>query len=387
MGDPCAADDNLVHAPDDTPAHARLVAAHPPVATPPAKGESAVQREARRGLSWFAIGFSVTLGGFLAYTLAGEILRISELMILLMLAFFVAVSLDPFVRWLVRRGLKRGLAVGIVLAAFTGVIAGFMALVIPLVTNEVTAFSHAVPGWLEELRDHHSTLGRMEDHYHLIEKAKQQFGSGGGSSLFSGLLGAGQVLLTTVTDTVIVIVVALYFMAGLPQIKEFAYRFVPASGRERARALTDQVFVSTGRYMLGNLATSLIAGVSTFVWCSATSVPYAAALGVLVALLDLVPMVGSTVGGVVVSLVALAVSVPIAIATAVFYIAFRVAEDYLIVPRVMRHAVDVHPIVTVVAVLLGGALLGIIGALVAIPAAMTLGLLLDEFVFPRTDTA
>ncbi|MEU1626787.1 AI-2E family transporter [Streptomyces sp. NPDC020096] len=332
------------------------------------------------------MGFSLTLGGVLAYSLAGEVLRITELLTLLLLSLFVAISLDPIVRWLVRHRLPRGWAVTMVMAAFAAVLAGFVALVIPPVTDEVTAFVHAVPGWLQQLHNHHSALGRLEDRYHLVNKAKQQF-SGGGSNLLDGLLGAGQVVISTVTAIVVVVVVALYFMVGLPQIKDFCYQFVPGSRRERVEALTEEIITRTGRYMLGNLATSGIAGLATFAWCVATGVPYSAALGILVALMDLVPMVGSTIGGIAVSLVALSVSLPIAIATAVFYVLFRLAEDYLIVPRVMRFAVDVHPIVTVVAVLVGGALLGIIGALVAIPAAMALGLFLDEFVFPRIKAA
>jgi predicted PurR-regulated permease PerM len=123
--------------------------------------------------------------------------------------------------------------------------------------------------------------------------------------------------------------------------------------------------------------------VATFGWCAATGVPYAAALGIFTALMDLIPIVGSTLAGIVVSLVALSVSLPIAIA--VFYVVFRVAEDYLTVPRAMKFAVDVHPLVTVLAVLVGGALLGIIGALVAIRAAVAVGLVLDEYVFPKKE--
>ncbi|MGI5518199.1 AI-2E family transporter [Streptomyces sp. CA-106131] len=143
----------------------------------------------------------------------------------------------------------------------------------------------------------------------------------------------------------------------------------------------------TGRFLLGNIATSAIAGLATFAWCWAVSVPYPAALGVFVALMDLVPIVGSTLAGVIVSLVALSVSLLIAGLTAGFYTAFRLAEDYLIMPRAMKYAVDVHPIVTIVGVLVGGALLGIIGALVAIPVAVAIGIILDEYVFTRTDAS
>ena len=108
-------------------------------------------------------------------------------------------------------------------------------------------------------------------------------------------------------------------------------------------------------------------------------------LGMFVALADLVPVIGSTIGGIVVSLVALTVSLPVALATAGFYVAYRLAEDYLLVPRVIGHTVRISAVVSIVAVLIGGALMGIIGALVAIPVAAVLRLLMDEIVFPRLD--
>jgi predicted PurR-regulated permease PerM len=104
-----------------------------------------------------------------------------------------------------------------------------------------------------------------------------------------------------------------------------------------------------------------------------------------VAFLDLIPVIGSTVGGAVVSLVALTVSLPVALATLAFYIAYRLAEDYLIVPRIMGRTVEVPAIVSLVAVLMGGVLLGIVGALVAIPVAAAIRLLLNEIVFRRLD--
>ena len=115
--------------------------------------------------------------------------------------------------------------------------------------------------------------------------------------------------------------------------------------------------------------------------------PYPVLLGLLVALLDLIPMIGSTIGGAIVTLVALTVSLPVAVATLAFYIGYRLAEDYLIVPRIMGRTVAVPAVVTVVAVLLGGALMGLIGALVAIPAAAALRLLLQEVTFRRLDAS
>lgn len=332
---------------------------------------------------WFSAGLLMALGALLGWFLFRQLVRLEQVLTLTVLAAFIAVSLEPVVGLLVGRRLRRGVAVAAVLGLFLAVVAGFLALVIPPLGREVSVLADSVPAWLQQLHDHQSTLGRIEDHFHLVDRAKQAFGSGGG--LVGGMLGAGRIVLDTVTSLVVVITLTLYFMAGLPEIKDFCHRFVVGSRRARARELTDEILARTGRYMLGNLFTSAIAGLATFVWCAVVGVPYAAALGVFVALMDLVPVVGSTIAGVVVSLVALAVSWPIAVATVVFYIGFRVLEDYLIMPRTMKYAVDVHPFVTVLAVLVGGVLLGIIGALVAVPVAVAVGLALDEFVFPRLD--
>ncbi|MFF4341803.1 AI-2E family transporter [Kitasatospora sp. NPDC001540] len=358
----------------------------PPSATPSAGPSTApVRRSSPARWPGFATGLRLALGALTGWFLFRQLLRLEEFLTLLLLSVFLAVSLEPVVAALCRRRLRRGWAVATVLGVFLLLVAGFLLLVVPPVGQEAGVLARRLPAWLEQVHDHHSALGRIEDRFHLAEQAKNALGGSGGPGLMGGVLGAGRLLLDTVTSVVVVATVTLYLMADMPDIKEFCYRFVKGSSRDRARELTEEILARTGRYMLGNLVTSVIAGIATAVWCAAVGVPYAAALGVFVALMDLVPIVGSTIGGIVVSLVALAVSWPVALATAGFYIGFRLLEDYLIMPRTMKFAVDVHPFVTVVAVLVGGALLGIVGALVAVPAAVALGLLLDEFVFPHLD--
>ncbi len=173
----------------------------------------------------------------------------------------------------------------------------------------------------------------------------------------------------------------------MPCIKLFVYRLAPQSRRPRVILIGDEIFIKVGGYVLGNFLTSAIAGAGTFVWLLAFGVPYPLLLALLVALLDLIPVIGSTIGGAVVSLVALTVSLPVAVATLGFYIAYRLAEDYLIVPRIMGKTVEVPAVVTLVAVLIGGALMGIVGALVAIPAAAAFRLLLNEVAFRRLDSS
>jgi predicted PurR-regulated permease PerM len=209
----------------------------------------------------------------------------------------------------------------------------------------------------------------------------------GGTTLLSGIVGAGMIVIGAVGSLLVVVVLTIYFLAGLPRIKLFAYRLAPQSRRARVILLGDEIFTKVGAYVLGNVVTSVIAGIGTFVWMLIFGIPYPVLLGLFVALLDLIPVIGSTIGGIVVTLVALTVSLPVALFTIVFYVGYRLAEDYLLVPRILGRAVQVPAVVSVVAVLIGGALLGIIGALVAIPAAAALRLWLHEVAFRRLDSS
>lgn len=166
---------------------------------------------------------------------------------------------------------------------------------------------------------------------------------------------------------------------------------LPAAGAThspaRAILIGDEVFAKVGAYVLGNVVISVIAAAATSIWLSVFDVPNPLLLGIFVGVFDLVPVVGSTIAGVVVGAVALTVSLPVCIATIVFFVVFRLAEDYLLVPRVISRAVKVPALTTVVAVLIGGALLGIVGALVGIAVAAAIQLLTQEVLYPRLDRA
>jgi predicted PurR-regulated permease PerM len=207
----------------------------------------------------------------------------------------------------------------------------------------------------------------------------------GGTKLFGGLLGAGIIVLDTLVSTLTVLVLTIYFLADLPRIRKLIYRLVPGSRRPRAILLGDEIFGKVGGYVLGNLITSLIAAALAFVWLVIWHVPYPLLLSLMVALFDLIPVIGALTGGIIVTLVSLTISVPVAIATAVYFTVYKHAEDYFIVPRIIGRTVDVPATATLVAVLVGGTALGIVGALIAIPVAAAIRLLLHEVVFPRLD--
>jgi len=339
--------------------------------------------------SYFTYAFGLAAGALSAYLLVRGVARAGGVITTVLLAAFLALTLNPIVTALTRQTrvpMRRGGAVLVVALGVLCLVSGFLAVIVPPVATEVTALIHAIPHVLQQIQDRSTYLGRLEAKYHVVAKVQSALSSRGlGTSAVSGIVGAGRYVLSTLTSTLAVVALTIYFLAGLPNIVAVAYRSVPASRRDRVRVLGDEILGQIGRYMLGSALNASIAGLSTYLWTLSWGIQYPAALGLLVALMDMIPVIGSTIGGAIVTLVALTVSVPVALATLAFYIAFRLTEDYLLLPKVMRHAVDVPPIVTVVAVLAGGSLLGIIGALVAIPIAAALKLITVEVLIPRLD--
>jgi len=332
----------------------------------------------------FMIGLYGALGVAVAYGLLELFVRARSVLILIFLAFFIAAGLDPIVGWLVRHRMPRWAAVVIVVVGGLAVIGGFLAAAIPPMASEATALAHQIPHYLHDLQNRNSQLGRLNVKYHVQDRLTKLLTSGSGS-LVGGVIGAGALVIGTVSEILAIGVLSVYFLAGLPQIKLLTYRLIPHSRRPRAILIGDEIFAKVGGYMLGSFITAVIAGLGTYLWLLAWGVPYPLLLGTFVALLDLIPVIGSTVGGIVVSLVALTVSLPVALATLGFYIVYRLAEDYLIVPRIQGRTVELPALASLVAVLIGGVLLGIVGVLVAIPVAAAIRLLLQEVAFPRLD--
>ncbi|HEX3511443.1 MAG TPA: AI-2E family transporter [Solirubrobacteraceae bacterium] len=330
----------------------------------------------------FLIGFTAALGVALAVALCWTFVAAGQVLVLLGLAFFIAVGLDPLVLWLYRRGLPRWASVSLVVLLVIGLVGGFLALAVPLVTEQATTLSAELPHYLRRLDHTSKSFAQLDTKFHIV-KGLQKLLKGGGS--FNSLVGLGKVLLGFIASLALVTVTAIYLLVDLPRVRRALYLLAPRSRRPRMVLLTDEILDRVGGYVLGNLLLSLIAAVLTTVWALILGIPYAVLQGLLVGLLDLIPIVGSTIGGVIVSLVALTVSFPVALATAVFYIVYRFLEDYVLTPRIMSRTVAVPGLVTVIATVLGAALLGIVGALVAIPVAAAIKLLYDEIALPRLE--
>ena len=332
----------------------------------------------------FYIGLTASAGVAVTYGAVRILGSLSSVLVLIGVAFFLALGLEPAVSWFVNRKLPRWAATTLVFVIFLAMMGAFLGAAIPPLVQQASELIKQAPHYIQQAQDHSSAIGRLNDRFHLQQRITETINSSGGS-VVNDVVSAGSAVFGALADALIVIVLIVYFLVDMPRIRTNLYRLVPHTRRPRAILIGDEVFAKVGAYVLGNVLISVIAGAATFLWLMAFDVPYPLLLGIFVAVFDLVPIVGSTIAGVVVAAVALTVSLPICIATTAFFVVFRLLEDYLLVPRIIGGAVKVPALITVVAVLLGGALLGIVGALVAIPIAAALLLLSQEVLYPRLD--
>ena len=370
------------HTPDEGPvAEAEIQAAEMTSPEQPL-GEPGKKFDRR---SPFFIGLAASAGVAVTYGAVHLLAELSSILTVIGVAFFLALGLEPVVSRLVNHGLPRWLSTALVFVVFVAGIATFAAAAFPPLFAQITDLVNRAPLYLQQAQDHSSFIGRLNDRFQLQQRFTDAVDSIDGSAL-NHMVSAGTAVVEGVADTLIAIVLTLYFLADMPRIRSTLYRLVPHTRRPRAILIGDEVFAKVGAYVLGNVLISLLAGAATLIWLTAFDVPYPLLLAILVAILDLVPVVGSTIAGIVVGAVALTVSIPVCLATIVFYIAFQMVEDYLLVPRIIGRAVHVPALTTIVAVLIGATLLGVVGALVAIPIAAALQLIVQEVLYPRLDS-
>ncbi|WP_308250124.1 AI-2E family transporter [Sphaerisporangium fuscum] len=331
----------------------------------------------------FLWGLTAALGVLTAWGLAQALVSARSVIVLIVVAAFLAVGLNPIVEALQGWGLHRRWAISIV---FLGVIVFFVLFglaIVPPVSQETSDFVKAVPGYVQDLLAN-PTIKRLDADYQILNKLQDYITNGGlGATLAGGILGAGAVVVDAFFSGFSLLVLTLYFLGSLPAIKEYLLLLVPATRRPRTRAIGDEILDGIGGYVAGNVLISVIAGGLSWLFLTFAGAKYALALALVVAVTDLIPLVGATVGAVLVSAVGFLQSVPLGIACVVFFVIYQQVENYVIYPRVMSRSVDVAPAVSVIAALFGGALLGAVGALLAIPVAAAVALIIREVLLPR----
>jgi predicted PurR-regulated permease PerM len=364
-----------------------------PLVGPPVDAAEQDHREGRFGIPGpplnrrnpFMIGLLGGLGLILAYAIFLGLRNAASILVLIFVALFLAIGLNPAVVRLRRWGLPRGGAVAIVALLVVGLLAGTVVALIPPLVGQTTQLVSNVPGYIESLQ-RNQTVNDLVERYDVVNKVKNALDAGTVGNAVGGVVGGAKLLFGTIFNVLTVLVLTIYFMASFDRIREGGFSLVPASRRTRVRLLTDEILTKVGAYMVGALMIAVVAGASSFVLVMILGLAYPFALAVVVAVLDLIPQIGATLGAVVVSLVGFAHSLTAGLVCAGFFIVYQQVENYLIYPNVMRRSVKVSDVAAVVAALLGVALFGVIGALVAIPMVAAVQLILREVVVPGQES-
>jgi predicted PurR-regulated permease PerM len=315
---------------------------------------------------------TTVIGLYAVYTVRAILVRI-------LIALFIAVSLDPAVRALTRRGVRRGVAVTLIFALAFALAAGFLLSVIPPLVTQFRNLVDDLPDYLSRLQARSAQFRELDDRYNISDQLQGMIGTLP-SRLGTGLLGFTGRVFGAVFNSLTVLVFTVYFMADMPRIRAGVVRLFPVDRRPRARRVLDLVVDKVGGYMIGNIIISIIAGVASFIALAVLGVPFQVPLAFVVAICDLIPMIGATLGAVIVVTVALFTTDlwPTAVLVAAFFVAYQQLENYLIAPRVLRTTVELGAAAVLIAGLVGATVLGLVGALMAIPVAAAFSVLLNE---------
>ena len=334
----------------------------------------------------FFVGFVGGLGVLVAIWIAMQVQAIGSTLMLIVVALFLAAGLDPAVRFFERHGMRRSYAVLTVILAFLAALTLFIVAIVPVIADQVRSLTDNVPHWLDQL-ERNRQVQRLDDEYDIISKIQEYVTNGDfAGAVFGGALGIGLAVLGALFNGFIIVVLTLYFLASLDTTKNAIYRLAPASRRDRVSRLGNRIVRSVGGYVSGAFIVAMCAGVSSLIFLFVVGLgQYAVALAFVVALLDVIPMIGATLGAVIVTAIGFAEDWKIGVACAIFYIIYQQVENYVIYPRVMSKSVDVPGAVTVIAALVGAALFGVVGALLAIPTAASILMLVREVWVRRQD--
>jgi predicted PurR-regulated permease PerM len=312
----------------------------------------------------------VTVGVLVVLFLASVLSAIGDILVLLLVSLVLAFGFQPALAWMERRGMGRGVSVALGLLGALLLLGLFFWLVLPDVITEIRALVDRAPEYYDRARQEFPFLAGLGD----LEQKIRELGSDiAGRAL--GLIGSAT---SVVFSSLTVLILTIYFTVNLPKMRRAVALMLGREDRAEFHEIYDESVRRVGGYVLGNLLVSGIAGVVSFAALSIIGVPFTAALAFLTAVLDLIPTIGALIAAVLASVVAAFAGVPALIATAAFYLVYQQVENYVIQPRVMGRTIEMSAPVIILAVLIGGTLLGVIGALLAIPVAAILKVLFVE---------
>ena len=339
----------------------------------------------------FQLGLLGGLGVLTAILIGGAFQTLADIITYVAAAIFIALGLDPIVTKLESFGLKRPAAILAVVLVLLGGIATLIWAIFPTLASQGAHFIANAPTVI-------SGFGQLP----VVVRLDNQLGGTISSAISStseflansanwpkmvgGVVQVGVNIFNGFFAALVILILSLYFMASLNRFKGFIYSLVPASKRDKFHDIAEQIATSVGRYVIGQVTIASINAILSYIFMSIVEIPFALVLAFIILLLGLIPLIGTVTGAAIVSLVALSVSPTTALIAAIYYLVYMQIESYLISPRIMNKAVAVPGAVVVVAALSGGALLGVLGALVAIPVAASAMLIIRQILVPHQNT-
>ncbi|KRB37047.1 AI-2E family transporter [Microbacterium sp. Root180] len=338
----------------------------------------------------FTVGLLLTLGGLVALLLGIALTNISTILIYIGLAAFAALGLDPVIKWLGKHGVKRGWAIAIIFLTGAIIAAGLLWLVVPTLIQQISQFITGIP----------DTISNFEksDFYHWLEGI---FGTGlttlvdeiekfitnpsNIAAISGGLLKVGAGIATAISGGLIIVVLTLYFVASLPGIKDSMMQFAPARKRVSVRAMTDQITDSVGGYLMGMVILAFFNSVIATILHAVLQLPYPLLMGVLAFCITIIPLIGPVLYWITATVIALFTNPIAALIFSICYLIYIQIEAYVLTPKVMNRAIEIPGSLVVIGALIGGTLLGFIGALVAIPVTASILLIIKQVFFKKQD--
>jgi predicted PurR-regulated permease PerM len=339
----------------------------------------------------FYFGFVATLGVLTAIILLRALESVSQIFVLILVSLFLATGLNPAVEALRRRNVSRGSAVAVIFSSVILFVVFFAFVVVPPVVSQGSNLIENAPQLLDDLMKN-GTINSLNDQFGLIDTLQSRLNSvtSDGTlliSTFGGVIGVGQSILSGFFTALTILILTLYFITSLPQAVSLGLSLVPASRRERVGKLTEAVIQRIGLFVGSQILIAAMAGVFVVLLSSILGMPSPIAIGMIVFVVALIPLIGHFIGSGVVTLIALTQSPLIGLVAFVAYVLYVQIENYVVTPRIMKRTLSVPGAVTIISALIGSSLLGLVGGLLAVPVAASIILILDEVVIPRANKA
>lgn len=337
----------------------------------------------------FYFGFVAALGALSAIVLLRALASATQIFVIIVIALYLAMGINPAVEGLRKRGLSRVTAVISIFAGILAFVIFFIAVVIPPVISQGSALITSAPDLLRDLETHPviADLNRQFGVIDSLQKILSEVTSDGTLiiSAFGGVVGVGKTVLSGAFTAATVLILTLYFIVGLPQATNFTMRFIPATRRDRVSRLTFAIIARVGSFVGSQIVLAFMAAIFILILGLSLGLPSPFAIAMIVLVCALIPLIGHYIGGSIVTMIALTQSLLFGVIALILYIVYVQVENYVFTPKIMKRALNVPGAVTIISALVGTSLLGLVGALLAVPIAASIILILEEVLFPQTE--